>query len=235
MSTRDAVEDIAKPRSEEAAPTGEEAEPAEGRTVVTFGELTIGYAPSVLPPREWTTAQSEWARELLRDLPDGPILELCTGAGQIGLLAAVLSGRELVAVDMNPVAVECARNNARHAGIAHLVDVRCSGIESAVAEHETFPLVIADPPWVPHDGISQFPEDPPLAIDGGGDGLQLARACVLVIDRHLRPEGAALLQLGSMEQVDQLRRDLASEGQDLAITGHRDFPRGVLVLLERNR
>ena len=208
---------------------------AESRRSVTFGGLAISYGPSVLPPRDWTTAQSEWACQLLRDLPGGPILELCAGGGQIGLLAATLSGRQLVAVDLNPDAAACTRENALRAGIPHLVDVRCCDMESALTEHEAYPLILADPPWVPHGRIGDFPEDPPLAIDGGDDGLRLARACVRVIDEHLRPDGAALLQLGSGKQVDQLRRDLSAEGRDLAITDHRRYPRGELVLLERDR
>ena len=200
---------------------------------VNFGELRITGAPSVLPPRDWTTAQAVWASELLQNRPEGPILELFTGSGQIGLLAASLSGRALVAVDINPDAAKCARENANRAGLAHLVDIRCADIESALADDETYPLIIADPPWVPHSRVHHFPQDPPLAIDGGEDGLRLARNCLRVIESHLQPRGAALLQLGSREQVDQLGGELSSEGRALVITEHRRFPgQGSLVLLE---
>jgi methylase of polypeptide subunit release factors len=200
---------------------------------VTFGGLHIIGAPSVLPPRDWTTAQSLWAAELLQSRPEGPILELFTGSGQIGLLAAHLTGRPLVAVDINPDAANCARENAIRAGIAHLVDIRCADIESALTAADSFPLIIADPPWVPHHRLNDYPQDPPLAIDGGKDGLQLARSCLRVIEKHLQPGGAALLQLGSREQVDQLWRELSSEAGALVITEHRGFPgRGNLLLLE---
>ena len=202
------------------------------RPFVNFGGLRITGAPSVLVPRDWTTAQAVWASELLQHRPTGPILELFTGSGQIGLLAATLSGRPLVAVDLNPDAASCARENASRAGIAHLVDVRCADIESALTADETFPLIIADPPWVPHHRIHHFPQDPPLAIDGGEDGLRLARTCVRVIAEHLQPRGAALLQLGSREQVDQLWGELSLGGGALEITEQRSFPRGNLVLLE---
>ena len=43
--------------------------------------------------------------------------------------------------------------------------------------HERFAVVIADPPWVPRADTGRYPEDPVLAIDGGDDGLDLARAC----------------------------------------------------------
>jgi len=188
----------------------------------------------VLPPRSWTVAQSEWAVDLVGARPPGPILELCSGGGQIGLLAALRSRRPLVAVDVNEIAAVCARHNASHAGIAHLVEVRCGSIDSALGEHESFPMILADPPWVPHDEISRFPLDPPLAIDGGEDGLRSAFDCVDVIDRHLLPDGVALLQLGSAAQVRQLREHLAEAVPGLVVTEHRSFPgHGEIARLDR--
>ena len=56
-------------------------------TTVEIGGLAVAYGPDVLTPRPWTLAQSEWARDLLDEVPEGPILELCSGVGHIGLLA----------------------------------------------------------------------------------------------------------------------------------------------------
>ena len=89
-----------------------------------FGSLTIAFDDRVLRPRGWTTAQSEWAAELMLTAPGGPVLELCSGAGHIGLLAVAGSGRSLVCVDANPVACDYARANALQAGLAELVEVR---------------------------------------------------------------------------------------------------------------
>jgi len=48
-----------------------------------------------------------------------------------------------------------------------LVEVRCADLGSAVAEGERFPLVLADPPYVPSGEAGDFPDDPEVAIDGG--------------------------------------------------------------------
>ncbi len=72
-----------------------------------------------------------------------------------------------------------------------------------------------------------------LAIDGGSDGLDLARECVSTIDRCLDPRGAAVIQLGSIAQADALG-DWMSERADLVAAEVRAFgDRGVLVLLRR--
>ena len=73
------------------------------------------------------------------------------------------------------------------------MEVRQGRLETAVREDEQFPVIIADPPWVPRDLTWQFPEDPLPAIDGGVDGLDVARACLAVVADHLAPEQGAVL------------------------------------------
>jgi methylase of polypeptide subunit release factors len=169
-----------------------------------FDGLTITFDERVLRPRPWTVAQSRWAAELLAALPDGPVLELCSGAGQIGLAAAARAGRDLVCVDLNPAAVEYTGRNAEAAGLARRVTVREGRLTEAVGNAERFPLVIADPPWVETGQTGRYPEDPLMAIDGGNDGLAVARECLQVMESHLDDDGAALLQLGSVDQVAAL-------------------------------
>ncbi len=197
---------------------------------IPFGPLLIEYDERVLRPREWTRTQSAWASELLAGLPDGPVLELCTGAGHIGLLAVHGNGRRLVAVDIDPHACAWARRNAVAHGIE--AEVRHGPMARMIAPEERFPLILADPPWVPTDRVPDYPEDPRRAIDGGADGLDLARECVVVIGRHLAPEGVALLQLGTEDQIGRLRGELAAAG--LEATEHRAVRgRGVVVALRR--
>lgn len=169
-----------------------------------FGPLEIDFDARVLRPREWTTRQSVWAANLLADAPDGPLLELCSGAGQIGLLAARLSHRSLVCVDVDPVACHYARVNADAAGLSHAVEVRTGELGSVLAPDERFPVVLADPPWVRRDETGRYPDDPVTAIDGGEDGMALARRCLDVAARHVDPAGHVLLQLAGARQVDLL-------------------------------
>lgn len=200
-----------------------------------FGKLRIDYDARVLRPRPWTTAQSVWAAELLHDAPPGPVLELCAGAGQIGLLALALAGssRDLVLVDRDAAACGFARVNAARARPAGAVEVRQARLERAAAPGERFALVIADPPWVPTAAVGRFPEDPATAIDGGPDGLTVAWACLDVIGRHLLPGGSAVLQLGTVVQVNQVAARLAGDPSSrLRVAGRRSYgARGVLALV----
>jgi methylase of polypeptide subunit release factors len=196
---------------------------------VDFDGLRIEYDDRVLAPRPWTAAQSRWAAELIRMAPPGPVLELCAGAGQIGLLAVTLAPRMLVCVDADPVACTYLRRNAALAG--RRVDVREGRMDTVLEADEEFAVIIADPPWVPTDDVTRFPEDPVTAIDGGADGLALATQCLEVIDRHLVVAGSALLQVGP-EQAEPLA-DLVATYDELAVIAVREFERGTLVQIDR--
>ena len=200
---------------------------------LAFGPLTIAFDERVLRPREWTAAQSAWAAELMATAPPDPVLELCSGAGHIGLLAVLVSSRPLVCVDASAAACDYARANAVAAGIADRVEVREGRLETAVRDDELFPVVIADPPWVPAADTGRFPEDPLTAIDGGADGLDVARACLAVVDRHLAPGGSAVLQVGTTAQVDVLASEPSFAEGRLAVVEVRQEERGVLVRIDR--
>lgn len=201
----------------------------------TFGNLFIHYDERVLTPRPWTTAQSAWAADVAHAGPLGRILELCTGAGHIGLLALDAGSRGGVLVDIDPVACEFARTNAESAGLGERVEIRHSPVASCLKDDETFAVVIADPPWVPDTQTDRYPGDPLTAIDGGADGLDLARDCLRTIDACLHPDGAAVLQLGSVAQADLLGDWMAEQSQLALVVGEvRAYDdRGALVLLHR--
>ncbi len=199
-----------------------------------IGGLMFVHDQRVLAPRLWTEAQAAWARDLAAEVPDGPMLELCCGVGHIGLLTLLGNTRSLVMIDASEVACEFAQRNAQKAGLADRVEVRVARIETWVGE-EAFPLVIADPPWVPSSKVARFPHDPMTAIDGGEDGLGPTRACLALIGRVLHEAGRSVLQVGTRAQVDQAREWLrAHPGLRLETGDIRAFgDRGVLMLLRR--
>ena len=73
------------------------------------------------------------------------VFDVGTGSGVLALLAAKRGAREVVATDLEPRAVACARENAERLGLSQRV---------RVIERDLFPegradLVLANPPWLP--------------------------------------------------------------------------------------
>lgn len=196
-----------------------------------FDGLDIAFDDDVLEPRAWTLEQARWAELLLDDLPPGAVLELCCGVGHIGLATARRSGRSLVQVDVDAVACALARRNAEAAGIT--TAVRHAELDAALAEGERFPFVLADPPYVPADEVDEVPEDPDLAVDGGDDGLDVARTCLRVAASALLPGGLVLLQLGGPGQAGRICVDAGSVGLEPVESRTHGEDRA-LVLLRRS-
>ena len=197
-----------------------------------FDGLTIHFDNRVLRPRPWTAEQSRWAAALLDRLDPGPVLELCAGAGQIGLASVAGSTRRLLCVDADPAAAGFATRNARTAGMTDRVDVREAQVTKALAADEEFVLILADPPWVRSTETDVFPQDPLSAIDGGEDGLDVARECLQVIADHLAPKGVALLQLGSEGQAVALQPEIETAG--LRTSEVRNYHGGAVTRLDRH-
>ncbi|HVU92024.1 MAG TPA: RsmD family RNA methyltransferase [Jatrophihabitans sp.] len=170
----------------------------------SFGPLVIEYDERVLTPRPWTLAQAEWAAELSATAPPGPLLELCAGAGHIGLAAAVRTGRALVPVEADPVAASYAVSNAARAGAAGAVEVRTARLATALRPGERFALVLADPPYLRTADTARWPADPRTAIDGGPDGLDVVRECLSVAAAALAAGGALLLQVAGPAQAAEV-------------------------------
>ena len=79
--------------------------------------------------------------------PHEKVLDLGTGSGALGILAA-RCGASVVAVDISPVAVECARNNARLNNLQNKVDVRQSNLFASIGSDEKFSLILFNPPFM---------------------------------------------------------------------------------------
>lgn len=200
---------------------------------LAFGPLTISYDETVLEPRPWTVAQSEWAAQLLQQLPPGRLLELCCGAGQIGLAASALSGRDVVLVDSSMDACKLSQLNADAAGLEGSTEVRHGSMDEVLDDDERFALVLADPPYLPTGSTGLFPDDPEHAVDGGHDGLALARLSLDVAARHSDPGTPVLLQLRDLAQAQAMADEL-HDSHPLAHVETRVLdPRGAVLLLRR--
>jgi release factor glutamine methyltransferase len=202
--------------------------PVTGRT--DFGGLTVEWDERLQRPRPWALQLALWAAELLSSVPPGPVLELCSGAGHVGLRALMGSARRLVCVDADPVAASYVAKNATAAGMGRQTEIRLGGIESVLLPQERFPLVIAHPPAAPTQHTDRFPGAPLRVIDAGSDGIDIVRICVIALELHLAIGGVALVQLGSPTQAAQVA-ELVSGGR-LAAVETRELARGVVLRLD---
>ncbi len=123
----------------------------------------------------------------LRVEPGERVLELGCGAGLAAILAA-RAGCRVVATDVVPEAVACARENALLNGVADRLEVRLGDCYDPVAGL-TFDLICTNPPQMPTPP-GRDRDDPIAAADNGGvDGWEILDRAIQGAPRHLAPGG----------------------------------------------
>lgn len=111
---------------------------------------TFVVSPRVFNPRFFVT--SELMARHLHVERDDVVLDVGTGSGVLAVVAA-RDSRSVVAIDINPDAVRCARDNARRNGVD--VDVREGDLFEALRDDERFDVIVFNPPYM--EGVARGP------------------------------------------------------------------------------
>lgn len=159
-----------------------------GTAVLGLVEVAVG--PGVFVPRPETELLVEWGLGAIQDVREPLVVDLCTGSGAIAIAVATARPDAAVhAVELDPDALAWARRNIGATATLHHADVRGPDLLTELAG--SVDLVLCNPPYVP-DGTLVAPEahhDPPGAVFGGADGLDVIRAVVGASVRLLRSAG----------------------------------------------
>ncbi len=194
-----------------------------------FCGLRVAVDPGVFVPRRRTEFLVHQAAALARTAgPTGPtstagpggarppavVIDLCCGSGAVGAaLAAVLDRIELYAVDIDPVAVRCARRNVLAAGGQAYVGDLYEPLPAALRGRVD--VLVANAPYVPTEAVGLMPpeariHEPRVALDGGADGLDVQRRVAAAASRWLAPGGHLLVETSERQApqtVDAVARN----------------------------
>ncbi|MFQ6392751.1 putative protein N(5)-glutamine methyltransferase [Nocardia sp. KC 131] len=167
-----------------------------------FHGLRVAVTPGVFVPRQRTSFLVDEATELARAYEHPMVVDLCCGSGALGLALAMTlteEGRsfDLVAADIEPAAVECARRNLTPIGAAVYVGDLFEPLPHGLRGH--IDILLANTPYVPSEMIAQMPpeardHEPRSALDGGPDGLDIFRRVVEDAKSWLAPGGHLLVE-----------------------------------------
>jgi release factor glutamine methyltransferase len=188
-----------------------------------FCGLRIALEPGVFVPRRRTELL---AREAIALAHDGAVVvDLCCGSGAVGAaIAASVDRLELYATDVDPAAVRCSRGNlpddaAIYAGdLDQPLPTRLRG---------RVDVMVANTPYVPTGEVGLLPpearlHEPREALDGGADGLNIARRVVAAAPRWLAPGGSVLVET-SERQASMLAEVVAAHGLTPRVVHSDDF------------
>jgi release factor glutamine methyltransferase len=208
-----------------------------------FRYLVLEVGPGVFVPRPETEVVVEAVLAAVCNLPAPVVVDLCAGAGTIGLSVVHEHPSAVVhLVEKDPGAMTWLRRNAQQVDASrahlHLADV-AEAVDDLVGQVD---VVASNPPYVAEDERALVdPEvldhDPQVALFAGDDGLDVIRVVERRARQLLKPGGQVVIEHSDRqgESVPALLRENGwcdvADHDDL--TGRPRFTTGRRKVTER--
>lgn len=127
------------------------------------------------------------------------VLDLCTGNGSLGILAALaFPDITVVGLDLSKDALEVARINIERHGLqARMTLAQSDGLRQVEGR---FDLILCNPPYVNSQSMAtlpaEFKAEPALALAGGDDGMDFIRQLLRDAPAHMSEHAVLVLEIG---------------------------------------
>jgi release factor glutamine methyltransferase len=135
------------------------------------------------------------------------VLDMGTGCGILGILAAK-KACSVAAVDVNPYAVRCARENAEVNNVGGKIAFVQGDLFTPLREAAKFDVILFNAPYLPADE-REANSWIGRAWAGGATGRQIIDRFISEAPRHLKRAGRVLLLQSTLADVDETLRRFA--------------------------
>jgi release factor glutamine methyltransferase len=161
------------------------------------------------------------------------VVDVGTGCGILGIVAAVKAA-EVLAVDVNPWAIRCAKENARLNHVAHKMFFMQGDLFAPIRARERFDLILFNAPYVPSEEVegSFWVE---RAWAGGISGRKTIDNFIREAPKHLRSNGEILLLQSTLAGVEETSRGFEERGFRVDFVARQDLPFFETIILVKAR
>ena len=129
------------------------------------------------------------------------VLDMGTGCGILGIIAAK-NASKVVAVDINPYAVRCAKENAKSNKVLNKMFFVRGDLFTPFRTTVKFDVILFNAPYLPSENIEakNWLES---AWSGGINGRQIIDRFICEAPKHLKRKGCILLMQSTLSKVDE--------------------------------
>lgn len=193
---------------------------------IRYNDLRLMISRDVYEPAEDTFL----AADNLTVTKNDRVLDMGTGSGILAILAAK-TAKQVVAVDINPHAVRCARKNAEANKLADKIDIRRGDLFRPIRKNEKFSLIMFNAPYLPsirREARSWLSR----AWAGGPTGRKLIDRFIDEAPCYLERKGRILLVQSSLANVDDTLRMFHASGFESRVVADEKVAFETIVLIE---
>jgi len=196
---------------------------------VFFADCVFNVLENVYEPAE----DSFFFAENLAIRDGGKVIDVGTGCGILGVIAAKKASR-VVAIDVNPYAVMCARRNAEINGVADRVFFVQGDLFSPLRIRKEFDLILFNAPYLPSEE-SEKNSCVGWAWAGGDSGKEVIDKFIREAPEYLKPTGEVLLLQSTLSNVEETLQGFEEKGLGANIIAKQDLPFFETIVLIRAR
>ena len=150
------------------------------------------------------------------------VLDVGTGTGILGIIAAK-EASEVVAVDINPFAVRCAKQNAKSNNVSANMIFLEGDLFAPIAETAKFDLILFNAPYLPsEEGEDSFWLG--RAWAGGTTGRVVIDRFISQAINHLEKKGEILLMQSNLAKPEKTVEDMHNLGLETETVARLDLP-----------
>jgi len=185
---------------------------------IFFGDYVFFVDENVYEPAEDSFLFAENLEVKTGDL----VLDMGTGCGILGVIAAK-KGASVLAVDVNPYALHCARKNAVLNNTRSNIDFVRNDLFACFRDTARFDVILFNAPYLPTEkteGDSWLER----AWVGGESGRLVIDSFISEVAQHLKPRGYVFLMQSTLSNVDETIREFKKQGMQANIIGNVAAP-----------
>jgi release factor glutamine methyltransferase len=195
---------------------------------VFYDDLCFEVYEEVYEPAEDTFLAADVLKEIITE--GETVLDVGTGCGILAVIASK-KAKKAVATDVNPHAVDCAKQNAEANRASSKVQVRLGDLFKPISETEKFSLIVFNAPYLPStQDEHRFWKS--RAWAGGPTGRKIIDRFIRNAPHYLDINGRILLVQSTLSDVEETMRKFSELSLDAKVVAEKKASFETIVVIQ---
>jgi release factor glutamine methyltransferase len=195
---------------------------------VFYADLSLDVYEEVYEPAEDTFLIADVLNQTVAE--GETVLDVGTGCGILAVIASK-KAKKVVATDVNPHAVECAKQNAEASRVLSKMQVRLGDLFEPISETEKFSMIVFNAPYLPSTQ-SEHRSWRGRAWAGGSTGRRIIDRFMRDAPSHLTTKGRILLVQSTLSDVKETLRKFREMGLDAKVVAEKKAAFETIVVIQ---